>query len=630
MARGGMAGRFAQRAAITGRTTQKVVWERCHVSYLSSCAVKRCLILQSDWLRRLLSDGIKPTYTHRLKEESTIILLREQWGPCNIRGVDVQGQLDARVRTTVDVQTSFGITIITTLQLPLDLSNSYLHFKNQGDIYSVFSLEAMAQAKFELRDREIFGLQNFPGATFSIPKLLTVGPNFKIYAGMEAEVTFRGRLESRVDIAKWDIQQTYPLPSDEFHPQALARPKSDATIQGLRPPTLDWEVRAAGSITAHIKPTLTFGVEFDPIWQLGKATVELQADGWMRLHASVGASSGGDNSCPFRYGIDVGANLKALANAPPSFNWSPQPFQIADTGPRALVASTCPARQRIKRETTVQPSGFNASPAPGATHDDNGDYSSASRGVLKRGPEDPVFKLPAGCFFCPTTGETGANDCARMWNEEIEPSTDNDALERRRKRDLKNPFQGSLDITSTLEKRGRKSIRFCNRRLTVQSPNYDAAGAAYRNYNNIVTYSGNVDDCSDLRFGVSGPMSSGRATEHVLEFQLLPDFFDHVAESINGFCDYFALWWGPQAITINVPGVAAARTGLVHAADAYPGHQSFDTPHNTEEFVILESGVNGMKERVRLTCPVRARTLIVPRCGASPAVTSLTTKSTKH
>lgn len=62
-------------------------------------------------------------------------------------------------------------------------------------LMAIFTLAAVAKARFGTGDIELLGLENFPGATFSILKLITVGPNFKLFDSVDAEVTLSGKLE---------------------------------------------------------------------------------------------------------------------------------------------------------------------------------------------------------------------------------------------------------------------------------------------------------------------------------------------------------------------------------------------------------------------------------------------------
>ena len=417
-----------------------------------------------DWLKGLLNSNIKPEFTHDIDQSFTAILLRERWD-CRVNGVDLSAKLDASATANVRVATSFGLTLITTLRLPLDLSQSYLYFKNKGDVSAVFTLDAVGKAVFSSGDFKIGGLDNFPGATFSIPKLLTVGPNFVLNAAVDAEVTLAGRLESRVDIASWEIQQTYPNQNSDWDPKALDEPSRDGTgLEGVRQPTFDFSVTANGEITAHLKPTFEFGIVFDQRWDVDSAKVDVVADGWVRLKAAAGISSGGN--CPFTYGIDVGADLYARAEAP-SLGWKRRSFPIASASPKSLKAGgTCPvSSQRRVRSIDSGPISEYASV------DHVGYTNNSSHQLAKRGPTvGPFFSLKGSDRLCPNP-KSGSSKCSEI--QGWEPGQNDEFAVTAFKRSL-------LEISGehALQKRAGKDQIFCkgSDQMVVSSPDYDSSG----------------------------------------------------------------------------------------------------------------------------------------------------------
>ena len=313
-----------------------------------------------DWLKGLVN-GISgaPLISHSIDEDLTIVLLREQFGPCNIKGVQVEAGLNVKCNVHAQVDTNFGLTLISTLAFPPDLSNSYLYFRNEGEITAKFSLDAIATASFSTGDIELFGLENF-GATFSVPGILTVGPNFRIFGAVDGQVTLAGHLESQVNIAKWDVKQTFPDANKDYDPQATKEPDRDGT-QILGKPSFNYSVSADGSLTAHVKPTITFGLDFNKKFlDVASAKVDLVADGWCRLHASATTDNGGS----FCYGVDVGADLYASVEAPKAFGWdlSVPRYQLGQVSPKQVVPRTCPIGSRSLDEislTTLEPRSWN-------------------------------------------------------------------------------------------------------------------------------------------------------------------------------------------------------------------------------------------------------------------------------
>ncbi|KAF8457846.1 glycosyl hydrolases family 18-domain-containing protein [Kalaharituber pfeilii] len=423
-----------------------------------------------DWLRGLLNPNIKPEFTHNLNQQFTAIIAKQKWGPCQPAdgGPSVEASIDIRATANVDVSASWGLTIICTLALPLDLSKSYLFFKTKGDVSAVFTLDAMGRAVYESGDKELIGLQDFPGATFSIPKILTVGPNFKLHVALDADVTVAGHMESRVDIASWEIRQTYPNQGDEFQPKTLDSPNRQLTLQGLRPPTFDWSVKAYGQMTAHLKPSFIFGIDFDKRWRIdGSAKVAVTGDGWIRLHAEAEASSQ-QATCPFTYGIEVGADLYAIAEAPKPFGWNALKLPIASMNPKTLVdGNTCPTLE----ERALQTRSFHNTTAVSLLADD-------VHTLTKRtGVFGPIIPIPKRCLFCPPkTDGMELGECGQIsgWDQEPDPAEVSNF-----RRDL--GFMHPRDLAThygRLQKRASKDNTICAgiAKMVLNAPRFDSSG----------------------------------------------------------------------------------------------------------------------------------------------------------
>lgn len=58
---------------------------------------------------------------------------------------------------------------------------SHMLFRSKGEIKTTLNLWAFARMAFNSDEVELFGLDKF-GATFSIPGLVTVGPNLRVKA----------------------------------------------------------------------------------------------------------------------------------------------------------------------------------------------------------------------------------------------------------------------------------------------------------------------------------------------------------------------------------------------------------------------------------------------------------------
>lgn len=61
----------------------------------------------------------------------------------------------------------------------------------------------MAQLHYSSGDVKMIGLDSFPGATFRVPGIVTVGPNLAVYGRVDATLAVSGKIEARAEIASW-------------------------------------------------------------------------------------------------------------------------------------------------------------------------------------------------------------------------------------------------------------------------------------------------------------------------------------------------------------------------------------------------------------------------------------------
>ncbi len=419
-----------------------------------------------DWLNGFFNPSITREFSHNIDEIFTAKIVDERWS-CNISGVDVEASILAQALMHVQVSTSFGFTLITKLSLPLDLSQSYLYFTNNGEVTATFTLEALAKVAYNSGDREILQLP-FPGATFRIPKLVTIGPNFRLLGSMDASLTLSATIESQVDIAKWNIQQTLPDSTSDWNPKAIDPPDfgNTGSFEGIQQPTFHAGVTAEGQVTAHLKPTFEFGIRFDDTWNVGAASAAVVADSYVRFMAAAGANTG--STCPFTYGIDIGANLYTIVEAPSSFGWAPRNFPIISTAPRHVKpGGTCPVISGSSapslRTTAIDPSTMISTASVANT---------SKQHLTKRvGVYGPPFHLPKSAIFCPNPeidgSDTGSN-CATIsgWEQ--------DQLSTFGKRDITPNWHWYDKRTRT----AKPALKFCEPTAPqkVKSPTYDTSG----------------------------------------------------------------------------------------------------------------------------------------------------------
>ncbi|KAG0153703.1 hypothetical protein PDIDSM_2358 [Penicillium digitatum] len=140
-----------------------------------------------------------------------------------------------------------------------------------------------------------------------------------VYASANAAITLSAHLKAEINIGSWDIQQTYPQ-TNQYPMAALESPNYDGT-QTLGTPSVSASVSAVGELALHLKPKVTFGIVFDDRWDVPDCSVDLVLDGYVIFHAEASLSTDSDSSCPSAYGIDAGANVYGLLNAPSLYKW---------------------------------------------------------------------------------------------------------------------------------------------------------------------------------------------------------------------------------------------------------------------------------------------------------------------
>lgn len=473
-----------------------------------------------DWLKGFFNPDIKTTYTHDYEDSLTAVILQDDWS-CDLPdyGVNLQANIDARATANIKMSSSFGLTILATLGTPLDLSQSYLYLRTSGEVSAIFSVDALAKAKFDSGEFSLANLP-FPGASFSIPKLFSVGPRFYLKARAEAEIEIDGHFETKVDIASWDFQQTYPEANDDWKPKGVEKPSRDLNLKGLEKPTMDLSVTASGHLTAHVIPTLSFGIEFDDYWDIEKCAAELLVDGWVRARAEADLV-GGDVECPYRYAIDAGSKITARAAAPDAFKWNAKSIDLFPID-RNLVPGDGESQWKCPRGTAKRRRDVTFNDTAIDTID--GLSIAESHGLSKRGPTyGPFFHIPKVGSLCPTTGNVTDPDCNTIKGYDNSQLSQSDDANAAAKRSTSLVTRGhSHDShhghTHMLSKRAARSHTFCmgpkRGAMTISFEGYPRGAALYD--------CDDWSDCNNFGFGQQGATqpSHNYIQEHILEVSI--------------------------------------------------------------------------------------------------------------
>lgn len=375
-----------------------------------------------DWLKGLINPKITKEFTHDLDQIFTAKIVDDSWS-CGSGEAKFDGHVLVQALTHVKVSTSFGFTLITKLSLPLDLSQSYLTFSNNGEVTATFTLEALARVRYDTGDREILTLP-FPGATFRVPGIVTIGPSVRVVGSFDAGLTLSAEIETKVDIASWEVQQTLPAASQEFDPDEddLVDTRDTGNMNGLQKPTFYAAVKAEGKVEAHLKAAMEFGVRFDDRWKVGAAAAAVVADGYVRFKVGAGVSTTG--SCPWTYGMDLGVALYAQVEAPSALGWGTKKWNLPGSGEIPLIdGGTCPQLAQGNPERRSISAGEGTvnldENEPGTALISYGERRNLSLHQLgkRAAVYGPPFHVPLQNLFCPdpkgdTTG--GGTPCERI------------------------------------------------------------------------------------------------------------------------------------------------------------------------------------------------------------------------
>ncbi|KAI9150010.1 Chitotriosidase-1 [Paramyrothecium foliicola] len=565
-----------------------------------------------EWLKQLLHIDVRIEKKHDYEEEMSIIILQEEWECGNFKA-----KVDAVATAGIQLSTSFGITIITTLGPDMDLSKSFIHFNNEGNIEAVFTLDALMKMDW---DSDVFTITPIPipGGTWTIYGIATsefgsttsetfeltwtlVGPRFDLNARFRAGVSLEGRIEAKAEMANWRIRQTYPQ-QDGYEPEEEEAVRRQFPKDGIAEPQFDASITANGYAEAHILPTLAFGIKFDDRWDIDPADVSLVADLYGRVRAKSDLL-GGD--CLFGYNVEAGVKLTAEAHVPDIFQWHPSPFTFGELNKRIIPDGNdeweCLTGETSRRDLGAA-QNFNSSSSK---------HSLIGKGLQKRlTPYGPVIKLPKLEKLCPSRGgEAGSGECLEIFAvDDFYDSYVDDSTSWTKRQD-----RSSVEVLSersNLDPRavGKGDLKICE--------THGFHIKAWARQTQFDAWDGEWGDCNDYSFVNVGarrqqvpmpnrgnnPRNEDYAVEHVLEAQLLSQF---LTQGFSDVCDDMGEansgWYDDTAMPPVVPN-ARTRSPWQFIADAFPYRSARDTrngpnypAHHEDEFITVIQPINQVK-----------------------------------
>lgn len=110
---------------------------------------------------------------------------------------------------------------------------------------------------------ELFGLQNF-GATFTVPGVVTIGPNFRVLGQLQGTARLHGQARVDLTLAEWDVTyqvsdangRTDDVLTADKKPASAGVHRADPTQQ-LEGPKFYYDVSASGELSLMVRPNIT-------------------------------------------------------------------------------------------------------------------------------------------------------------------------------------------------------------------------------------------------------------------------------------------------------------------------------------------------------------------------------------
>ncbi|EMD68575.1 glycoside hydrolase family 18 protein [Bipolaris sorokiniana ND90Pr] len=551
-----------------------------------------------DWLKGIIngvSGGIDLSHTY---SDDFILKIIDQRLTCP----NVAAKLEVKAECHVDVDVNYGFTLVATLGNPgtlIDLSDSFLYFRTKGEVDATFVIDAAVTAMFDTGDIMMFSADKF-GAAFAVPGIVTIGPNFKLFGRLEGQATLGVNFESKVKLAEWDIRQTYPVANDEWDPEASKTPEKKGT-QNVLEPEFDYGLTLEGHLTAHVKPTITFGIDFNKDFiPIDSCAVNLVADGHVTFHAELKVNS----ESSFCYGVDAGADLYATIDAPSEFSWAlpKSPFPIVPIDDVQLYP------------TGDQPACIDLSRKRDSGHSRNTTSELAKRAKVY-GPLVPRLEG----LNCPGAIDVGDIPPCPLCGDD-----DGESLEKRadscwldpygkgvscsadlpNKRDIQvDGIVGNETELHHLEKRDTKYVKWAGQYLPCGPYKSCTAASKLSGVNKWFGFRSGTGPCPVTieKLNRDQTDTSQYVTEHIYEVQLLPTFFEwlitgplpggYIAPT-RAWVDYVLIGMDPNIIAPHL------APGWVEQSLFFEMTHGLGGDKNLGGLALADKGMNGRKEHL--------------------------------
>ncbi|GKT50966.1 mutanase Pc12g07500 [Colletotrichum spaethianum] len=327
--------------SIDKRSTSQDELHELHARWFSkSGAIK-------DWIDRFSKvDAEYELVRHRVNEQIRWNLYDESIA-CKIKGVDTVGYFKAWADLNVNIETSALVTLIGNMGDLSTFDESHVLFRNSGSVKASLNVEALVTLHFLTGQIELFGLQNF-GATFSVPGIVTIGPNFRVLGQLQGTATMHGQARVDLRLAEWDFTHQFPdanggmtdVLTTDISPKYSGATSADP-IKPLQEPEFYYDVSASGELNLMVTPKVTLGIVFNDD-SIPDASIDFGVNGAATWYGSAGSNS--DTAWEYCYGVNAQAEMFAEVSAPSLFGVSlNRYYSIWSTGTFPIVEKKCAA-----------------------------------------------------------------------------------------------------------------------------------------------------------------------------------------------------------------------------------------------------------------------------------------------
>ncbi|KAH7633186.1 family 18 glycosyl hydrolase [Sordaria sp. MPI-SDFR-AT-0083] len=272
---------------------------------------------------------------------------------CELMGIPTEMYMRVWADLDINVETTAELNLIGDFEDLSSWRESHMLFRSKGEIKTTLNLWAFARMAFNSDEVELFGLDKF-GATFSIPGLVTIGPNLRVKAQLDGEATLHTEAAVSLKIAEWEYTQQYPNtlgvnqnPPEKHSGATSFFDKAAPNDSGFPQPTFHADIDAQGHLTVTMKPVVSFGLT----WAIDVPDVsaELGIEAWATIHADAQANVNNENnnngqvdaSAQVCWGARCGYRLYAAINAPTIFKFHLAQYWPLHSAEQTIIPQTC-------------------------------------------------------------------------------------------------------------------------------------------------------------------------------------------------------------------------------------------------------------------------------------------------